>query len=163
MTDFIDSGAVVSEDTLYRYRLWRYWGKGPAMVWVMLNPSTADHVDDDPTIRRCMSFARREGCDGIEVINLFALRTTKPVHLLDHPDPEGPDNPRHWRMCLGSSPKLVVAGWGANARKVERVGIFSAALASAQPWHDWKCLGFTNEGAPIHPLYQRSDQELLPL
>jgi hypothetical protein len=66
------------------------------MAWVMLNPSTADAEVDDPTIRRCMSFAKREGYDGIEVLNLYGLRATKPKHLLDHPDPEGPQNLRHW-------------------------------------------------------------------
>jgi hypothetical protein len=65
----------------YRYRLDRWWGPGKRLVFVMLNPSTADAMKDDQTIKRCMYFARREKCDGITVVNLFAWRTTFPSEL----------------------------------------------------------------------------------
>lgn len=156
------NGAVISDDGLYRYRLWRRWDDGPRMVFVMLNPSTADHSENDPTTRRCIGYAKREGCASIDVINLFALRTTKPVHLLDHPDPEGPDQEMHWRLCLQHE-SIVVAVWGANARQFERVGIRSQVLGMAQPWTNWKCLGFNDDGSPRHPLYVPADAPLVSM
>jgi len=74
-------GAVISDCGTYRYALARYWGPGPELAFVMLNPSTADASVDDPTIRRCMGFARRENLGGIVVANLFALRATDPSAL----------------------------------------------------------------------------------
>lgn len=104
-----------------------------------------------------MGFARREGCGGIDVINLYALRATKPVHLLDHPDPEGPDNCLAWADVLYDEPvALVVAAWGAGA--LDPLLPKSKALwGCVAPFH---CLGTTKEGAPRHPLYVRSDQPL---
>jgi len=77
----VETSAVVSDDKLYRYELARWWKPGPRMLYVMLNPSTADHRRDDPTIRRCVSFAQREGFSGIEVVNLFSYRTAYPKVL----------------------------------------------------------------------------------
>src|SRR5689334_20041621 len=74
----IVKSAVLSPCGLYRYRLTRRWGDGPALLFVMLNPSTADATEDDPTIRRCTGFAKREGMPAIEVVNLFAWRATDP-------------------------------------------------------------------------------------
>jgi len=131
------------------------------MVWIMLNPSTADAEVDDPTIRRCISFARREGCGGIEVINLYALRATKPKHLLDHPDPEGPYNGRCWIAVL-TDPRCgpVVAAWGAHANE--------GRLPSSRSYWECRmgrpllCLGWTKAGTPRHPLYVRADEALVP-
>ena len=153
----VEKGAVLSDCGLYRYRLWRRWGSGDRMAWIMLNPSTADADVDDPTIRRCMGFARREGYDGIEVVNLYALRATKPKHLLDHPDPEGYENQWHWSNVLPDpGVGMIVAAWGAGGSTQLRP---SLALA------DWDlaelcvmCLGKTSKGDPRHPLYVRADQ-----
>ena len=154
-------GAELSEDGVYRYRLWRTWGGGEIMAWVMLNPSTADSEIDDPTIRRCMSFAKREGYDGIEVINLYALRATKPKDLLGHPDPDGPLNIPHWDKVLTDHRiGMVVAGWGANAGNAKLTP--SKALA-AWSKKGWFCLGQTNAGHPRHPLYVAGDVEFEPL
>ena len=151
--------ATISDDGLYRYRLGRYWGPGEVMVWAMLNPSTADSEVDDPTIRRCMGFARREGYDGIEVINLYALRATKPKHLLDHPDPEGPENTEHWTDVLSNHKVgMGVAAWGAHVG----MGHLPASHA-ADYWRcgaSWRCLGATKGGYPRHPLYVKGDAEL---
>jgi len=159
VSDLFVRAAVLSGDRVYRYTLSRYWGEGDRMVWIMLNPSTADAEVDDPTIRRCMGFARREGCRSIDVINLYALRATKPKHLLDHPDPEGPDNPLAWAMALfDPEPALVVAAWGAHAGMP---GLpVSRALTGfcSSAW----CLGTTKEGAPRHPLYVKADEPLVP-
>lgn len=154
-------GATLSDDYLYRYRLWRTWGSGERMAWIMLNPSTADAEIDDPTIRRCMTFARREGYDGIEVINLYGLRATKPKHLLDHPDPEGPDNSHHWNAILTDCGiGMIVAAWGAGRPRIAGHPIPSFVYDN-QP-SGLFCLGTTQDGEPRHPLYVKGDQEMLP-
>lgn len=154
-------GATLSDDGLYRYRLWRTWGSGERMAWIMLNPSTADAETDDPTIRRCMSFARREGYEGIEVLNLYALRCTKPRHLLDHPQPEGPGNSRYWNEVLTDcSVGMIVAAWGAGRPRIAGYPILSFVYDN-RPFGMF-CLGTTKGGEPRHPLYVRADQELVP-
>ena len=154
------SGAVLSDDGLYRYQLWRTWDpvNPKRMLFVMLNPSTADAERDDPTIRRCIGFAKREGCGSLEVVNLYALRATKPAHLLDHPDPEGPDNYHHWELALGRA-DIVVAAWGASIPRWLPI-----SSAANRGWrHDWYCLGITKDGCPRHPLFVPADQPLVPL
>lgn len=91
--------ADFSPDLSYRYRLTRTWDQclvcnRPPAVFVMLNPSTADASLDDPTIRRCVGFAKAWGCPGLTVVNLYALRSADPKALWSHPDPVGPDNNR---------------------------------------------------------------------
>ena len=164
VVDDRDSGAWISDDGLYRYRLWRCWGDGPTMAFAMLNPSTADATTDDPTIRRCLGFAKREGCGSLQVVNLYALRATKPAHLLDHPDPEGPENPMAWAEVLYEPNTVAVAAWGAKVALGGLRGLDglpgSKALRGSSP--GWRCLGTTKCGAPRHPLYVRADQELIP-
>lgn len=152
-----DRYAVISDDGLYRYTLGRVWGDpGSAAVFVMLNPSTADADQDDPTIRRCIGFAKALGCGALHVVNLYAYRATNPADLWTVPDPVGPDNDQiladaAHRAQVEHRP-LIVA-WGANARadRVEQVlalpGFRDNALA----------LGVTKAGAPRHPLYLRAD------
>lgn len=155
--------ADVSACGTYRYTLERQWGMGPPLCFIMLNPSTADASLDDPTIRRCMGFARREGAGGIWVANLYALRSTSPALLGVHPDPVGPENDRAigdvlLMGALGHHP--VIAAWGAWQTRdgradhiVERAADFGA---------DLRCLGTTKDGHPRHPLYVRADQPLVP-
>lgn len=169
MSGHVTKGALISEDGLYRYRLWRRWGWGPRMVWVMLNPSTADASVDDPTIRRCMGFARREGFDAIDVINLFAYRATKPSELREAAeagvDPEGPLNAQEWGNTLHGPPKMVVAAWGAHARKMG-FGWWNPTFLEFVKQQDrpggFMCLGTTSDGSPRHPLYVKGDQEFVP-
>ncbi len=155
------NGAVISPDGIYRYRLWRTWGKAPRMVWIMLNPSTADAELDDPTIRRCIGFAKREQCGGIDVINLYALRATKPAHLLDHPDPEGPGNHDAWVRVLLNHHGPVVAAWGAwRSSSAARTLPYSRAAYEALA-RNWLCLGKTQSGDPRHPLYVGTFERLV--
>jgi hypothetical protein len=149
--------AWFSDDRAYRYLLTRTWGTAPLMTWIMLNPSTADAAADDPTIRRCRNFARREGCGGIQVVNLFALRSTDPLLLRGHSDPVGPSNDE----AIGAfATGLVVAAWGAGGSLNGRSRAVGALLAAAGV--RLLCLGVTARGEPRHPLYARSDAPLIP-
>ena len=150
--------AVLDRTRTYRYLLTRIWDTSlPPMVWVMLNPSTADHLADDNTIRRCMGYARREQAGGIVVVNLFALRSTDPRALKDHPDPVGPYNDIFIRRAVAGA-HLVVCAWGANGSLRGRSQTVAARLArvGARP----RCLGVTGQGEPFHPLYQPRDAVL---
>ena len=161
MSDQVVTHAVLSDCGHYRYRLGRTWGHGERMAWIMLNPSTADADVDDPTIRRCMGFARREGYDGIEVINLYAWRATDPKELAETYPVEGADNPRHWGDVLADHGiGMIVAAWGSSRQKVGGEVLRSRAL---DQWFTggWFCLGTTASGAPRHPLYVKGDTEFV--
>jgi hypothetical protein len=129
------------------------------MAFLMLNPNAADAAVDDPTIRRCIGFARREGAGGIAVLNLYALRSPKPSGLLDHPDPEGPFNERSWGDALDDDRiGAVVAAWGAFAPR----RLPASHALDAHRSERWLCLGVTADGSPRHPLYARADTPLIP-
>lgn len=155
-------GAVCSDDGAYRYRLWRRWDPDePVMLFVMCNPSTADASADDPTIRRCAGFARRERCGGIDVVNLFALRATEPRRLLSHPDPGGRDNAAAWRSAWDQNPgATVVAAWG--AAPFSRFPGWRApfSVLTERERCGWWCLGTTRRGSPRHPLFVPGSQQL---
>lgn len=157
--------ATLSDCGAYRYDLTRRWAPGPTALFVMLNPSTADADLDDPTIRRCVSFADREGCGKLAVVNLYALRSSKPAALLEHPDPVGPRNAATIRRWLaGPGTQLVVAAWGAfcTSPAARRSGVarLHVEQLAADAGRNLLCLGHTKAGAPRHPLYVRGDQPL---
>ena len=95
MDPFMKSDAVISDCGKYRYRLTRKWGYGRPCGFIMLNPSTADALHDDPTIRRCVGFAKAWGCGALIVVNLFAVRATSPREMMRADDPVGPENKEH--------------------------------------------------------------------
>lgn len=146
--------AKISDCGQYRYTLTR--GDAPRLCFVMLNPSTADATLDDPTIRRCLGYAKREGCAGLEVLNLYALRATNPADLWKHHDPVGPDNDRELYWAASRYMRMVAA-WGANA-KPDRVKQVRNILEGngITLFH----LGLTKDGSPKHPLYLRADAPL---
>lgn len=151
----LEAGAEL--DGPYRYRLWRHWRRDAgAVLFVMLNPSTADAHSDDPTLRRCLSFARRWGYGGVEVVNLFAWRATDPRQLTLAPDPIGPRNDSIVAAAAAAARAVVVA-WGAGGALGGRDQVVAALLRQHQP----RCLGVTAAGAPRHPLYVRADQRRL--
>jgi hypothetical protein len=119
----------------------------------MLNPSTADECSDDPTIRRCIGFARTWGYGGLEVVNLFALRATDPRALRVSRDPIGGSNDAYLRDAAARAAVMVIA-WGAH-------GVFrsrsAAALELLSPLARLLALGWTIAGEPRHPLYLRRD------
>lgn len=144
--------ATLSADRAYRYLLTRRWGDGPAMTWIMLNPSGADACEDDPTIRRCIGFARRESCEAIHVVNLFALRAADPRELRASADPVGAGflQARPLASC-------IVAAWGAFGGLGGRSLHVRALLAGVPLLY----LGVTSGGEPGNPLYVRSDAPLI--
>jgi hypothetical protein len=148
------TGATISGDGTYRYELWRTWdASAPVLAWVMLNPSTADAEADDPTIRRCIGFARRWHFGGIRVVNLFALRATDPRELREHGDPVGQDNDRTLAEVANTAEALVCA-WGANTFAAARAEVVHDLIGDAMRWPRVPlCLGVTKGGAPRHPLY----------
>jgi hypothetical protein len=154
----IISDAVLSECGLYRYRLSRVWNPQLGrVVFVMLNPSTADASRDDPTIRRCIGFAKLWGFGSIEVVNLYAFRSTDPAGLLTASDAIGPDNDRHIEEACRAA-GLIVCAWGTKGGM--RAGM--VALRLAHLGFAMKCLGKTQQGHPKHPLYVPSAAELIP-
>ena len=153
---FTQSTAVFSDCRLYRYTLRRRWSSGVLGGFVMLNPSTADEFKNDPTIRRCMGFAMREGWGGLLILNLFAFRATDPKDMTNAADPVGVENDRFLIEASKEVDGPLVAAWGAHWLAVERskavVSMLSRPLA---------CLGTTAAGSPRHPLYVRADAPLI--
>lgn len=152
--------ATISADNRYRYRLTRWWADLPPLSFVMLNPSTADDRIDDPTIRRCMAFAKREKCGGVVVANLYALRSTDPAELLRADDPFGPQNADALLAVLDEAAiygKPVVCAWGTKGGDAATRFAISAKATAAT----LACLGTTKDGHPRHPLYVRGDQYLI--
>lgn len=145
------AAAVFSEDGAYRYRLRRRWEVGPLVTFVMLNPSTADHEVLDPTVRRCVGFAQREGAGALEVVNVFALRSTDPKALYGHPDPIGPGNDEHILTAAAES-RLVIAAWGHHPAKLGGRGEAVRRLL-ADHGIALHHLGLTKDSYPRHPLY----------
>jgi len=153
------SDAVISDCGRYRYTLSRWWDTSkPSLIFCMLNPSTADATQDDPTIRRCISFAKREDRGGIAIINLFAFRATDPDELRMQDDPFGPDNEQWIRHVIDgatANQEPIVCAWGRNAPQSAK-----GRTLLLQSHVELLCLGTTASGEPRHPLYIPSTQPL---
>ena len=148
----IKTGARFSPCRTWRYKLWRRWSPaGPMVAFIGLNPSTADEINDDPTVRRCLGFARRWGFGGMYMLNVFAYRSTNPRALMAAADPVGPRNGAALRTTCRRCDMVVVC-WGVWGRLCDR-GEVVIELLGGMPIH---CLGTTREGHPKHPLYLRS-------
>ena len=158
---FNTSSAVISDCGKYRYRLGRYWGDGPTCGFIMLNPSTANDVDDDPTIGRCTSFAKRELCGGLEVANIYAYRATDPKELALTPFPMGPAWRDHFDAFLAAVDGPLIAGWGAHKGLDAQVATVRQILREAG--RIAHCLVRNKDGSPRHPLYVAGDAPLVPL
>lgn len=157
---YLEAAATLSPCGLYRYDLTRVWEAfAPRCLWVMLNPSTADGAQDDPTIRRCVGFSKAWGFGGLVVCNLFALRATDPGAVLGHPAPVGPDADAWIRDRL-TGVERVVCGWGNSLAVAERAAAVLAIVRAAGrvPHH----LGLTKDGQPRHPLYLKGTTVPVP-
>lgn len=147
--------AIISECGKYRYYLTRKPGDNP-LVFCMLNPSTADASIDDPTIRRCRRFASDLGYSGLIVVNLFAYRATAPADLKAAGYPVGPDN--DWHISSACTGRDVICAWGANAPAKRATEVLELLKKiEAKPHH----LGLTKGGMPKHPLYIKSNQQMI--
>jgi len=144
------SGAVFSPCKLYRYRLWRTWGDTAPAVFVMLNPSTADEVENDPTVERCERRARAMGFGGLRVANIFALRSTDPSALYTNDDPVGPENDAAILESLAGA-GLVVCAWGGHGNLNQRGQAVLNLIRSVGIVPHY--LKLNNDGTPKHPLY----------
>ncbi|MDQ3934691.1 MAG: DUF1643 domain-containing protein [Actinomycetota bacterium] len=158
----IHRAADLSDCGTYRYALWRTWDPlKEAVLFVGLNPSTADAERDDPTIRKCVKFARSWGYGEIVMCNLFAFRATDPRELAKASarhgvDVVGPENEDY----LGDQAEqaaLVVAAWGNNPAALNRAPLVLPLLGP-----DVRCLGTTQDGHPRHPLYVRGETRPQP-
>jgi hypothetical protein len=139
----------------YRYTLWRVWNsKAPPACFIGLNPSTADELEDDPTIRRCMRFAKAWGYGGLVMANLFAFRATDPRMMKAAIDPVGPDNDA-WLLRLADKAGIVIAAWGNHGSFMGRDRRVAGIIENLH------CLGTTKDGSPKHPLYLRAGTALV--
>ncbi|MCX6217585.1 DUF1643 domain-containing protein [Spirosoma sp.] len=152
----MQQGATFAENGKYRYLLWRIWDDTlPLATIVGLNPSTADDANDDPTIRRCISFLKGFGYGGFYMTNLFAFRATEPAVMKDEAEPVGMANDEYLRYAKDKSSAVLFA-WGTDGghrgRDQQVIDMFPHAY----------CLGKTKDGHPRHPLYLPSSTKLIP-
>lgn len=177
---FNTDGAEISEDGKYRWRLWRVWDQAlPRVLWIMLNPSTADATENDPTLKRCISFSEKFGFGSLEVVNLCPERS---------PDPDDVDwisykhgcvawhrNIQAWseatrecsRMKASSSIEIsIIAGWGEGPKKfcqgLNQRPMEVLPKAAINYFGSIDCLHVTKKGHPGHPLYLPASSELVP-
>lgn len=163
MNGLLDSGAEFSDDRIYRFRLWRRWSEGPLLMVVGLNPSTADEAQDDPTVRRCINFAKAWGYAGLMMTNAFAFRAKNPKVMLAAPDLAWSENlaivdREAERVIHGDG--AVLAAWGNHgSHRIQsrclrqRLHLCGGGVA---------CLGLTKSGEPRHPLYLAADTNPIP-
>lgn len=136
----------------YRYTLWRIWDDSlPYVQFIGLNPSTADEHKDDPTIRRCVGFARSWGYGAICMTNLFAWRDTKPEHMKKAIDPIGPENDS-WLVAAAQEAGLKIAAWGNHGAFLDRAQAVCGLIGDLHALTINKATG-----EPGHPLYVPSD------
>jgi hypothetical protein len=147
------TNALFSACGNYRYTLTRQWDRRkPSVLFIGLNPSTADETKDDPTIRRCIGFARCWGFGGIMMGNLFAYRATDPKDMLRQIEPVGQNNDRNL-LDMADRADMTVAAWGNHGAHMKRADAVRNLLAGREVFY----LGLTGAGQPKHPLYLRHD------
>lgn len=145
------SDAAFSGCRKYRFAIWRVWDDAlPYVMFIGLNPSTADESKDDPTLTRCIRYAKSWGYGGICMANLFPFRVTVPKVMMLASDPIGAEND-HWLLELSESSGLVVAAWGNTGRYMVRSDHVKCLLPNLH------CLKLNKSSEPGHPLYQKAD------
>lgn len=147
--EYVETGAAFSADKKYRYDLWRIWRKGGRRInFIGLNPSTANEVTDDPTIRRCVGFAQDLGYGEFHMLNLFAFVSSDPRQLcFPTLDPVGVENDGYLKSLCPE----IVACWGSWGKL--HIGIESRAKQVRRLLVDPWCFGVNKDGEPKHPLY----------
>ncbi|BHH83661.1 DUF1643 domain-containing protein [Desulforhopalus sp. 52FAK] len=141
--------AKFSDCRKYRYALWRIWdSEKPYAMFICLNPSTADETEDDPTIRRCINYAKHWGYGGLCMVNLFSFRATKPTDMKNTDDPIGPENDA-FLIKFAKKAGVIVGAWGNHGSFMNRSSEIKKLISNI------KCLKQNVSGEPVHPLYQK--------
>lgn len=158
-TERFDKSATFSLCGLYRYTLSRRWGDGPACNFLMLNPSTADASVSDPTVTRCVNFARAWGYPALVVTNLFAFRATDPKVMMAAADPVGPMDDA-FIVAKACQARITVCAWGNHGSLGGRATHVAALLTKfgVTP----QALRVTGQGMPSHPLYLPANLTPIP-
>lgn len=160
MMHMLENPCTFSPDRRHRYSLVHRWdplfGGDRLILWIGLNPSTADEQQLDPTLTRIRSFSRREGFDGFWMANLFGLRTPYPKEMMADPDPVGAGNDASLLEAAERCEKIVAA-WGVSGVYQARADAVVQLFAGRELW----CLGTTQGGHPRHPLYVAGEQPLV--
>ena len=150
-----EHGVCLSDCGAYRYRLWREWDTSrPTLAFLMLNPSTADDLDVDPTLTRCLARAVANDFGRLEVVNLFPLRATSFDELLSHADPLGPRSLANGSILeTVDRASMVICAWGsheaATPRSTDTLHLLRITSMADKLFH----LGLNSDGSPKHPLY----------
>lgn len=157
---------IFSPDRKHRYTLWREWSMEHVpgatadddnyVMFIALNPSTADEVKNDNTVRRCIDYAKRWGFNSMCMTNIFAWRDTDPEGMKKVSDPIGPDND-YWLTQIANSAKIVVAAWGNHGKFLSRGDQVRKLITRLY------CLKLTSAGEPWHPLYLKKTLQPKPL
>lgn len=157
----MNNECVFSPDRQHRYTLLHQpeplLGGNRLLMWIGLNPSTADETQLDPTLTRILGFTRREGYDGFIMTNLFGFRATLPKDMRAAPDPVGPDNDK-WLLTSARRCGKVVAAWGSHGSFLDREAQVCALLKD----FELVCLSRNADGSPGHPLYLKKTAPLMP-
>jgi len=147
----MDKSAIFSDNRKYRYTLWRIWDlKSGYVMFIGLNPSTADENIDDPTVRRCIGFAKAWGYGALCMMNLFAYRATNPKDMIKSNNPVGSENDR-FLTNMAVSANIVIAAWGTKGTFLQRDKAVISLITNKH------VLRFTKDGYPAHPLYLPKD------
>lgn len=153
----MNKDAALSKCRKYRFALWRTWDESrPYAMFIGLNPSTADEAEDDPTIGRCINFAKSWGYGGLCMTNLFAYRATEPSEMLGAEAPIGAENDS-WLVEMSKNAGVVVAAWGNHGGHLGR----SREVVHLIP--DLHYLKLNVTGEPSHPLYLKKTLKPVPL
>jgi hypothetical protein len=152
-------GAIFSSCKKHRLQLWREWDSNlPKVLFIMLNPSTADDQQDDPTLRRCKDFAKQWGYGGLYVGNLYSLRAVDPKTLLKVSKFNHRDNYKHL-VSMVQQCQLVVCAWG-NYPIIKKLGITLNVFNHLE--QKLYCIALSKTGTPKHPLYLKNSLTPIP-
>lgn len=151
----MDKQTIFSPCRKYRYTLWREWENGSGYCqFIGLNPSTADEIQDDPTVRRCINYAKAWGYKGLFMTNIFGYRATDPNDMKAIAEPIGQDN-NYWLSEIAKEAGIVVAAWGTHGSHNGRGDEVIELIPNLH------CLAVTKHGFPAHPLYLK--KTLVPI
>lgn len=152
----MNNPCVFSADRAYRYLLTHEWepllSPGRYVLWIGLNPSTADENELDPTLRRIRAFTEQLGCSRFVMTNLFAFKATDPKEMMEASDPVGPSNDSSI-LDAAVGAERIVACCGNDGAHLKRERAVRELLGHLDLW----CLGTNSDGSPKHPLYLAAD------